>query len=184
MWADETRDHTAIRVQDFRDATAVEFSLESDPPFFGMGEEGRFVNIWMWKSERQANIDTAFQDIDKAYPNVGIDAYPNFSASPTEQPTRHALTARSEPTFITGWGAENIMSNPLRQSVAEDLAAQGVGTLKAHPIPDQTVQAHMLVYRSIPQWLGHEKPDTRCVVSSLVSRARGPVQADYHQVYH
>jgi cytochrome c oxidase cbb3-type subunit 2 len=141
MWYDETNDHTAIRTQDFRDAAAVEFSLDPDPPFFGMGQTGRFVNIWMWKSERQADLEPAFQDIDKVYPNIGIDSYPNLMRSALEQPTREALTLESDPTFITGWGAGNIVSDPTRQSAVENLTAQGFGTLKAHPIPDQTVIA-------------------------------------------
>ncbi|MFQ5865784.1 MAG: ethylbenzene dehydrogenase-related protein [bacterium] len=141
MWADETHDHTAIRIQDFRDAAAVEFALTDDPPFFGMGEQGQFVNIWMWKSERQADLEPAFQDIDKVYPNIGIDSYPNLMRSALEQPTRNALTLESDPDFITGWGAGNIVSDPIRKSAAEDLAAQGIGTLKARPMPDQQVQA-------------------------------------------
>ena len=141
MWADETHDHTAIRAQDFRDAASVLFSPEADPPFFGMGEKGRFVNLWMWKSERQADLEPTFQDIDKVYPNLGIDSYPNLERSALEQPTRHALTLESDPDFITGWGAGNIVSDPRRKSAAEDLSAQGFGTLKARPTSDQTVQA-------------------------------------------
>lgn len=141
MWADDSHDQTVIRTQDFRDAAAVEFSSEADPPFFGMGEKNRFVNIWMWKSERQADLEPAFQDIDNVYPNIGIDAYPNLMRSALEQPTREALTLESDPTFITGWGAGNIVSNPTRKSAAENLAAQGFGTLKAHPMPDQNVIA-------------------------------------------
>ncbi len=141
MWADESHDHTAIRVQDFRDAAAVEFALTEDPPFFGMGERGQFVNLWMWKSERQADLEPAFQDIDKVYPNIGIDSYPNSMRSALEQSTSNALTLSSDPNYITGWGAGNIVSDPLRQSAAEDLQAQGFGTLKAHPRPDQQVEA-------------------------------------------
>ncbi len=92
MWEDETNDHTAIRPQDFRDAAAVEFSLTDDPPFFRMGERGQFVNLWMWKSERQADMEPAFPDIDKVYPNIGIDSYPNLIRSSLEQPSRHVLT--------------------------------------------------------------------------------------------
>jgi cytochrome c oxidase cbb3-type subunit 2 len=141
MWYDDTNDKTAMRVQDFRDAAAVSFTLDPDPPFFGMGEKGRFVNIWMWKAERQADMEAAFQDLDKVYPNLGIDSYPNLMRTALEQPTRHALTMESDPTFITGWGAGNIVSDPTRESAAEALYAQGFGTLKAHPIPDQTVTA-------------------------------------------
>jgi len=141
MWADESNDRTAIRPQDFRDAAAVEFALTDDPPFFGMGEKGQFVNLWMWKSERQADLEPAFQDIDKVYPNIGIDSYPNLMRSALEQPTRHALTLESNPDFITGWGAGNIVSDPTRKSPSEDLSAQGFGTLKAHPMPDQNIEA-------------------------------------------
>ena len=106
-----------------------------------MGDRGAFVNIWMWKSERQADLEPAFQDLEKVYPNLGIDSYPNALVSPMEQPTRHALTLRSDPTFVTGWGAGNIVADPLRESAAEDLAAQGFGTLRTRPRTDQAVQA-------------------------------------------
>lgn len=145
IWSDATADHTAIRPQDFRDAVAIEFALSpEDPPFFGMGEtvHGAQVNIWMWKSERQADMEPAFQELDKIYPNMGIDSYPNSLRSPLEQPTRHALTLESDPTFVTGWGAGNIVSDPTRKSAAEDLGATGFGTLKAHPLKgDQHVAA-------------------------------------------
>ena len=141
MWSDATHDHTAMRPQDFRDAVAVQFSATPDPPFFAMGERGRFVNIWMWKSERQADLEPAFQDLEKVYPNLGIDSYPNLRAAPYEQPTRHALTLDSDPTFVTGWGAGNIVSDPSRRSPAEDLVAQGFGTLRARPRADQSVDA-------------------------------------------
>ncbi len=141
VWADETHDHTAMRPQDFRDAVAVQFSPSPDPPLFAMGAKGQFVNIWMWKSERQADLEPAFQDLEKVYPNLGIDSYPNLKVAPVEQPTRQALTLGSDPTFVTGWGAGNIVSDPSRGSPAEDLTAQGFGTLRARPRADQTVDA-------------------------------------------
>ncbi|OFV98960.1 MAG: hypothetical protein A3H94_01520 [Acidobacteria bacterium RIFCSPLOWO2_02_FULL_60_20] len=144
IWSDPTNDHLAIRPQDFRDAAAMEFSINpEDPPFFGMGEgiHGAEVNIWMWKSERQADLEPAFQDLDKQYPNLGIDSYPNTQRSPLEQPTRNALTLGSDPTFVTAWGAGNIVADPTRKSPAEDLSASGFGTLKAHPMEDQHVAA-------------------------------------------
>ncbi|MBI4584136.1 MAG: c-type cytochrome [Planctomycetes bacterium] len=138
-WEDETHDHTAMRPQDFRDAAALEFSLTPDPPFFAMGAAGEFVNLWMWKSERQADLEPAFQDLEKIYPNIGIDAYPNLSRSALEQPMRHALTLQSDPTFVTGWGAGNIVSDPTRKSPAEDLVSQGFGTLASRPKIDQSI---------------------------------------------
>lgn len=141
VWTDETHDHTAMRPQDFRDAVAVEFSRTKDPPFFAMGEKGNPVNIWMWKSEVQADIETPFHDLEVVYPNLGIDSYPNLMRSPVEQPHRHALTLESDRTFVTGWGAGNIVSDPQRKSPAEDLTAQGFGTLRARPRGDQKVDA-------------------------------------------
>ena len=140
-WEDATNDETAIRPQDFRDAAAVQFALASDPPFFAMGQPGAPVNIWMWKSERQADLQPAFQDLEKVYPNIGIDSYPNLLKSPLEQPMRNALTLESDPRFVTAWGAGNIVADPTRRSAAEDLTAQGFGTLRAHPRPDQAVTA-------------------------------------------
>ncbi len=141
VWTDATHDATAMRPQDFRDAAAVELSGTPDPPFFAMGQKSQFVNIWMWKSERQADLEPAFQDLEKVYPNLGIDSYPNVSKSPLEQPSRHALTLDFNPTFVTAWGAGNIVANPLRTSAAEDLVAQGFGTLRARPEMNQAVSA-------------------------------------------
>jgi hypothetical protein len=129
-----------MRPQDFRDAVAVQFSPTPDPPFFAMGAKGQLVNIWMWKSERQADLEPAFQDLEKVYPNLGIDSYPNLRSSPVEQPTRHALTLSSDPTFATAWGVGNIVSDPWRLNPVEDLVAQGFGTLRARPRHAQTVE--------------------------------------------
>lgn len=140
-WADATHDATAIRPQDFRDAAAIQFALAPDPPFFAMGEREAPVNIWMWKAERQADLEPVFQDLEKLYPNIGIDSYPNLLRSPLEQPMRNALTLESDPAFVTAWGAGNIVADPTRKSAAEDLTARGFGTLRARPRADQAVRA-------------------------------------------
>jgi mono/diheme cytochrome c family protein len=139
IWPDATYDHTAIRPQDFRDAAAVQLHPGTDPPFFGMGQLGTPISLWMWKSERQADLEPAFQDLDKVYPNIGIDSYPNFQRSPLEQPTRDALTLESDPTYVTAWGAGNIVSDPRPKSATEELTAQGFGTLRARPSLDREV---------------------------------------------
>jgi mono/diheme cytochrome c family protein len=141
VWADDTHDATAMRPQDFRDAAAVMFALDGEPPFFAMGEPTAPVNIWMWKAERQADLEPAFQDLEKVYPNLGIDSYPNVAKSPLEQPHRHTLTLDMPPLFVTAWGAGNIVADPTRRAAAEDLRAEGFGTLRARPRPDQAVVA-------------------------------------------
>lgn len=141
VWQDDTHDTAALRPQDFRDAAAIQFSLTANPPFFAMGDKATPVNLWMWKSERQADLQPVYQDLEKIYPNLGIDSYPNLSRSAVEQPFRNALTLQSDPTFVTAWGAGNIVADPTRKSPAEDLAARGFGTLQARPPIDQRVQA-------------------------------------------
>jgi mono/diheme cytochrome c family protein len=140
VWTDDTHDATAMRPQDFRDAAAVMFALAGEPPFFAMGQPDSPVNIWMWKAERQAD-QPAFQDLEKVYPNLGIDSYPNFLRSPLEQPHRHALTVDMAPLFATAWGAGNIVADPVRRAAVEDLRAEGFGTLRARPLLDQAVVA-------------------------------------------
>jgi hypothetical protein len=95
----------------------------------------------MWKAERQADLEPAFQDLEKVYPNLGIDSYPNVQLGALEQPARHALTLESNPMFVTAWGAGNIVADPTRRSPSEDLNAVGFGTLRARPRPDQNVLA-------------------------------------------
>ena len=109
VWVDRTHDATAMRPQDFRDAVALEFPTAGEPPFFAMGQPGAPVNIWMWKAARQADLEPAFQDLEKVYPNLGIDSYPNIARSALEQPSRHALTLESNPLFVTAWGAGNVV---------------------------------------------------------------------------
>jgi DMSO reductase family type II enzyme heme b subunit len=86
-------------------------------------------------------LDVAFQEIERTYPNVGIDTYPNLMRSAVEQPFRHALTLQSDPTYVTAWGAGNIVADPQRKSPAEDLTSRGFGTLQARPRIDQRVDA-------------------------------------------
>jgi len=139
-WADDSNDVAAIRPQDFRDAAAVQLATGPDEPFFAMGEKGQFVSVWMWKSDREADLK-GFHDIDWQYPDIGIDSYPNLQMAPYEQPMRDALTLESDPTFITAWGAGNVVADPERRTSAEDLRAQGFGTLRARPPMDQEVEA-------------------------------------------
>jgi hypothetical protein len=67
-----------------------------------MGARRNFVNIWMWKAERPADVEVASQDLEKPYPSIGINSYPNLNVSPIEQPTPRTLTRESDPTFVTG----------------------------------------------------------------------------------
>ena len=129
VWNDVSHNKDVIRPQDFRDAAAIQLTNLSDPPLFAMGERGKFVNIWMWKAERQAELK-GFRDMDAQYPNIGIDSYPNLQKQAYEQPMRKALTLDSDRTFVTAWAAGNVVADPHRRRAVEDLSAQGFGTLR------------------------------------------------------
>ena len=71
-WRDATQDAEVVRVQSFSDGAAVQFSMEKDPPFFGMGQDGSPVYIWHWKAVwEQAGDDR--RDVEHAYPNMAVD---------------------------------------------------------------------------------------------------------------
>ena len=46
QWRDELPQNTAIRVQDFQDGAALQFSLSGKYGFLGMGEKENPVNLW------------------------------------------------------------------------------------------------------------------------------------------
>ena len=133
LWSDASNDEMVLRAEDFRDAAAIELAAGGDePPFFAMGERGQAVNIWMWKAEREADL-RAFNDLEAQYPNIGIDSYPNLQFSRYEQPMRHAMTLQADPTFITAWGAGNIVSDPTRTSGRRGSARRGFRYAQGNP---------------------------------------------------
>jgi DMSO reductase family type II enzyme heme b subunit len=54
QWRDELPRDRAIRVQDFQDAAALQFSLSGKYGFLGMGDKDNPVNLWQWKAGWQA----------------------------------------------------------------------------------------------------------------------------------
>lgn len=127
-WNDDTKNSTVFRTEQFRDAAAIMFPLlnETNPPFLGMGEKGKPVNIWHWKADWQEDIDNQFQDLEKAHPNAWVNYYP-FSRSNQSYPL--SPTMNQSKAFLSGWAAGNPLSNPIKVSPVEDLIAEGFGTL-------------------------------------------------------
>jgi hypothetical protein len=80
-WSDSTQNDSMVRVQDFRDAVAVQFPLTESQPFICMGIAGTNVNIWHWKADWQADI-AARKDMETAYPNMNVDYYPFATTCP------------------------------------------------------------------------------------------------------
>jgi DMSO reductase family type II enzyme heme b subunit len=137
-WADDTRNDETIRIQDFRDAAALQFPLAEGQPYFCMGQQGGNVNIWHWKADWQADI-AARQDMERLYPDMYVDQYPF-----TEPITAGQVLAvnYTDPNYLTAQAAGNLFANATYASPVEDLVAGGFGSLTAQPLEAQNVQGY------------------------------------------
>lgn len=119
-WKDPIADGAPVRVQDFQDAVALQFSMNGTAPFLGMGDTNNPVNIWQWKAGWQQEAEGQVQDMASAYPSMHADTY--FATS-----------------YRTATDAGNPVSSAHRSSI-EDANARGFGTLKSQPPSGQNVQ--------------------------------------------
>jgi len=126
-WLDPTFDTSFNKVQDFRDAVAVQFSLTEEVGALAMGDKEHPVNIWHWKADWQSDLSREFV-LEKAYPNLHRDFY-WFQDDPNQLKT-----------YLTGRGAGNLFSQLERFSSVEDLNAKGFGTLSPQSLKAQNVK--------------------------------------------
>jgi mono/diheme cytochrome c family protein len=120
QWKDAVLNGAPIRVQDFQDGMAMQFSLKGTIPFLGMGDANNPVNLWYWRAGWQQEIDSQRPDMESAYASLHVDTY--FTNS-----------------YRTAQAAGNILAQP-QKSPVEDANAHGFGTLKSQPIASQNVQ--------------------------------------------
>jgi len=118
-WKDPVPDGAPVRVQDFQDAVALQFSMNGNTPFLGMGDANNPVNIWQWKAGWQQEADGHRQDMSELYPSMHVDTY--FRTS-----------------YRTAADAGNEIAVP-HVSPVEDANAHGFGTLKSQPASGQNV---------------------------------------------
>lgn len=152
-WLDPTVDARAVKTEEFRDAVAIQFSLSSDPPFY-MGDATQHggVNIWMWKADRERNLAEGYQDVDAAFPQRAVDLYDECpirakDMSLTDWP--HGAITEHNPTYITAWGAGNLVADPTLKTPVECLVARGPGTLAGKPANVQVVQGRAVYERGV-----------------------------------
>ncbi len=119
QWRDELPQNTAIRVQDFQDGAALQFSLSGKYGFLGMGDKDNPVNLWNWKAGWQAE-GGAVPDMDSVYQSMHVDAW-TFT------------------NYSTAVSAGNVTSQP-HKSPIEDANAAGFGSFKSQPTKQQNVQ--------------------------------------------
>ncbi len=149
-WDDASANMRSLGPTDFPDKAAVSFPTGEGIPFIGMGfktdEDGRdrgMVNIWCWRADRQEQHDKGrFADIQDRYDLAAVDWYPFKKGW---RPGQQESVADDEvlshnPTFLTGWGAGNPVSNPVvREGSITEFDALGFGTLTAQPPREQNV---------------------------------------------
>ncbi len=133
-WADTTENASTVRVQDFRDAVAVQFPLVEGEPFICMGQADGNVNVWHWKADWQADL-AARQDMETVYPNINVDQYP-FAKTAFPAPADYA-----DPNYVPAFAAGNSFA-AVHTSPVENLIAGGFGSLTTLPPDDQPVQGH------------------------------------------
>jgi DMSO reductase family type II enzyme heme b subunit len=120
QWRDELPQNSAIRVQDFQDGAALQFSLSGRYGFLGMGDKDNPVNLWQWKAGWQAETEGHPPDMRDAYNSMHTDAW-------------------SFTNFSTALSAGNVVSQ-LHKSPIEDANARGFGSFKSQPMTQQNVQ--------------------------------------------
>lgn len=139
-WDDATMDAEAVMTNRFVDAGAVMFSLLPDPPFLGMGERNRPCIIWNCRADTLRD-QLLFVDMEMAYPAMVADWYPMQFPDYRDAPGKVLPTARHDPTFMSGWGAGNPISSPVRLDPSAAMQAQGFGTLETAGKERQVVKA-------------------------------------------
>ncbi len=132
-WKDTTVNDSTTRTEDFTDGAAIQIPPTSQaPPYVCMGQPDAYVNIWHWKADWQADLNSVFHDVEQTYPNFWVDLYPHAVGGPPYT-TPKSFPAETRNLTLTGWAAGNPLSNPLRLSPIEDLIAGGFGTLTYQP---------------------------------------------------
>lgn len=124
QWRDEILDGAPIRVADFQDAAALQFSLSGRFPFLGMGDPANPVNVWQWKAGWQQAMDGARPDVQTVYPAMHVDVYTD--------PPMQAL-------YRTAEAAGNLLASQTMRSPVEDANARGFGTMTSQPPAAQNV---------------------------------------------
>ena len=133
-WADTTKNDDTVRVQDFRDAVAIQFPLGAGQPFICMGQLDGNVNIWQWKADWQADLN-AREDMETLYPNMNVDQYP-FATGAMPAPKDY-----TDPNYVPALAAKNL-SAAVHLSPVEELNAGGFGTLTSKAADRQGVQGY------------------------------------------
>jgi DMSO reductase family type II enzyme heme b subunit len=120
QWKDDLPNGTPIRVLDFQDAAALQFSLTGRFPFLGMGDADNPVNLWLWRAGAQVASAGHRDELRDAYQALHVDTY--FATQ-----------------YLTAVSAGNPIAQP-QPSAVEDANARGFGSFQSQPLDQQNVQ--------------------------------------------
>ncbi len=129
-WRVAWKDVTPNRLVDaarFSDAVAVQLPLKSNAAYT-MGATGFPVQILHWKALWQQDLDVHFQDVEDLYPNYWTDLY-WFASGPFPYRVPDAFSRPESRDWFIAYKAGNPMSNIERAVSAEELTAEGFGSL-------------------------------------------------------
>jgi mono/diheme cytochrome c family protein len=120
-WRDPSVNGESVRVQEFQDEVAMQFSLDGTTPFLGMGDKDHPVNLWLWRAGWQQEIEGKRPDMKDEYPSMHVDTYLDTNE-----------------LYLTAVKAGNPISRQ-HASAVEDANARGFGTLTSQPVAQQNV---------------------------------------------
>jgi hypothetical protein len=130
-WADQTRDESTVRSDQFADQVAIQFAT-GEGISICMGQQAGSIDVWLWKADWAADL-AGRPGIAEAFPNAPTDEIhplvPAAGASPAPGPVG----------FMTARDAGNPRADALRTSSVEDLNAVGFGSLTPQPPDRQNV---------------------------------------------
>ena len=115
----------------FCDAVAVQLPLKANAAYT-MGASGFPVQILHWKALWQQDLDSHFQDVEDLYPNYWTDLYWFASGKFPYHVPESFVRSESRDCFIA-YRAGNPMANIDRVASAEELTAEGFGSLTHQP---------------------------------------------------
>ena len=126
-WADSTKNDRTVKIDEFRDGSAVLLGPVGEMAVLAMGTATIPVNVLHWKADWQADIDTGFQGVESAFPNFWVDMYPNVVGEPPY--TLPGNFSDAAKLYLPGWKVGNSVSQPLKVTSVEENRARGFGSL-------------------------------------------------------
>ena len=127
IWADATKNDRTVKIDEFRDGSAVLLGPVGEMAILAMGTAITPVNILHWKADWQADIDNGFQELQSAFPNFWVDMYPNVVGEPPY--TLSGNFSDAAKLYLPGWKVDNPISQPLKLTPVEETRARGFGSL-------------------------------------------------------